>query len=164
MRSINVGGGVGIDYDAPDGNPIPDFEGFFSTIHKNLKQRDGQEVHFELGRSVVGQCGWLITRVLFVKSAASKKFVIVDAGMTDLIRPALYQAVHKIENLTSESMKSEMYDVVGPVCESSDTFAEGVLLSETRRGDLMAIKSTGAYGEAMSMTYNCRRLPQSLFF
>ncbi len=163
-KSVNVGGGIGIDYDNPDENSISDFKKFFDTIHANLRQRDGQEVHFELGRSVVGQCGWLITRVLYVKSTANKRFAIVDAGMTDLIRPALYQAVHRIENLTSQSERTEVYDVVGPVCESTDTFGEDVPMRETRRGDIVAIKSAGAYGEAMAMTYNCRKLPRSLFF
>lgn len=162
IASINVGGGLGIDYDNPDTHPIPDFKGYFETFHKYLRLRPGQELHFELGRSVVAQCGSLISRVVYVKEGLNKKFVILDAGMTALIRPALYQAYHKIENLTSDSEQKETYDVVGPICESSDTFAEGEKLPETRRGDIMAIRSAGAYGEIMASGYNCRPLPNSI--
>lgn len=162
IASLNVGGGLGIDYDNPDTHPIPDFKGYFETFHKYLRLRPGQELHFELGRSVVAQCGSLISRVVYVKEGLNKKFVILDAGMTALIRPALYQAYHKIENLTSDSEQKETYDVVGPICESSDTFAEGEKLPETRRGDIMAIRSAGAYGEIMASGYNCRPLPNSI--
>lgn len=163
IPTINVGGGLGIDYDNPDANPIPDFKTYFKIFHENLKLREGQELHFELGRAVVGQCGSLISRVVYVKEGIGKKFVIVDAGMTDLIRPALYQAHHKIENISSTSSKEEIYDVVGPICESSDTFGMEETLPETRRGDFIAFRSAGAYGEAMASGYNCRRLPGSLF-
>lgn len=158
LGSINVGGGLGISYDHPDREPIPDFEGYFSTYARHLRLRDGQTLHFELGRAVVGQCGTLITRLLYVKQGTHKQFAIVDAGMTDLIRPALYQAVHKIENVTS-TLPVETYDVVGPICESSDVFAKAVDLKGCRRGDLLAIRSAGAYGEVMASQYNCRRLP-----
>ena len=154
---INVGGGLGIDYEEPDGKPIPNFKDYFDTYADNLQLRDGQEVHFELGRAVVGQCGSLITKVTYVKKGHYKQFVIVDAGMTDLIRPALYQASHKIENLTSDA-PNEKYDVVGPICESSDVFAKDIMLNGTKRGDLIAIRSAGAYGEIMSSRYNCRDL------
>ena len=157
---INVGGGLGIDYNDPDSNPIPDFKAFFDTYANNLKLRPGQSLHFELGRSIVGQCGTLITKVLYVKKAAVKQFAIVDAGMTELIRPALYQAHHKIENLTSQSMTQEKYDVVGPICESSDVFDKDIMLPSTSRGDILAIKSAGAYGEIMASCYNCRHLPK----
>jgi diaminopimelate decarboxylase len=110
---------------------------------------------------VVGQCGSLITRVLYVKQGAVKQFAIVDAGMTELIRPALYQAQHKIENLSSTSTDKEKYDVVGPICESSDVFDKDLMLPTTQRGDLLAIRSAGAYGEAMASTYNSRQLPLS---
>lgn len=158
FKSINVGGGLGIDYDNPDKNPIPDFEGYFDAFRKNLILRPGQQLHFELGRAVVGQCGSLITRVLYVKEGLEKKFAIVDAGFTDLIRPALYQAHHKIENLTSDG-PVEQYDVVGPICESSDCFGEKEELNLISRGDLLTLRSAGAYGEIMAMQYNCRALP-----
>lgn len=161
FKTINVGGGLGIDYDNPDANPVPDFKGYFEAFHNNIKLREGQELHFELGRSIVGQCGSLITRVLYVKEGTEKKFAIVDAGFTELIRPALYQAHHKIENLTS-SDAIEIYDVVGPICESSDCFGQDEKLPKVKRGDLLALRSAGAYGEIMASQYNCRRLPQSL--
>lgn len=163
FRIINVGGGLGIDYDNPDGNPIPDFKGYFDTFKQNLKLRPWQELHFELGRAIVGQCGSLITRVLYVKNGTTRNFAIVDAGMTDLIRPALYQAHHVAQNLTSVSANTAQYDIVGPICESSDKFASAESLPETRRGDLLALRSAGAYGEVMAMQYNCRQLPQSHF-
>lgn len=155
---INVGGGLGIDYMNPMANPIPDFASYFSTYHQHLKLRPGQSVHFELGRAVVGQCGALITRVNYVKTGAVKQFAIVDAGMTDLIRPALYDAHHKMLNLTSDEPE-ETYDVVGPICESSDVFDKEIQLPRIHRGDLLAILSAGAYGEIMASCYNCRQLP-----
>ena len=158
VEHINVGGGLGIDYQHPNRVPIPDFKDYFNTYAKHLKLRDGQQVHFELGRAVVGQCGSLITKVLYVKQGTAKKFAIVDAGMTDLIRPALYHAYHKIENISSNSAP-EPYDVVGPICESSDVFAKQTELNQCERGDLLAIRSAGAYGEIMASQYNCRRLP-----
>ena len=158
VDNINVGGGLGIDYENPDGNPIPDFKQYFDTYAANLKLRKGQKVHFELGRSVVGQCGSLITKTLYIKQGEFKQFAIVDAGMTDLIRPALYQAHHKIENISSNG-EEKLYDVVGPICESSDVFAKQVTLRETKRGDLIALRSAGAYGEIMASKYNCRNLP-----
>ena len=159
VRNINVGGGLGIDYTHPNKIPIPDFKAYFDTYAKFLKLRKGQKLHFELGRSVVGQCGSLISRVLYVKQGTVKRFAIIDAGMTDLIRPALYQAYHKIENISSEG-SLHTYDVVGPVCESSDVFAKAVDLNECRRGDIVAIRSAGAYGEIMASQYNCRQLPK----
>lgn len=159
VRHINVGGGLGIDYEHPDKSAIPDFKAYFDTYAKYLKLRHGQQLHFELGRAVVGQCGSLITRTLYVKQGDTKQFAIVDAGMTELIRPALYQAVHKIENISS-NRPTEIYDVVGPICETSDVFAKDVLLNKTYRGDLLAIRSAGAYGEIMASQYNCRKLPK----
>ena len=159
VRHINVGGGLGIDYEHPDKSAIPDFKAYFDTYAKYLKLRHGQQLHFELGRAVVGQCGSLITRTLYVKQGDTKQFAIVDAGMTELIRPALYQAVHKIENISS-NRSTEIYDVVGPICETSDVFAKDVLLNKTYRGDLLAIRSAGAYGEIMASQYNCRKLPK----
>lgn len=160
IEHINVGGGLGIDYEHPDKHPIPNFSSYFNTYAKYLNLSDGQQLHFELGRAVVGQCGSLVTRVLYVKQGATKQFIIVDAGMTDLIRPALYQAHHQIENLNSREIL-EKYDVVGPICESSDVFAKDILLPKTHRGDLIALHSAGAYGEIMASQYNCRALPQS---
>ena len=160
VEHINVGGGLGIDYEHPDKHPIPNFSSYFNTYAKYLNLFDGQQLHFELGRAVVGQCGSLVTRVLYVKQGATKQFIIVDAGMTDLIRPALYQAHHQIENLNSREVL-EKYDVVGPICESSDVFAKDILLPKTHRGDLIALHSAGAYGEIMASQYNCRALPQS---
>ena len=160
VEHINVGGGLGIDYEHPDKHPIPNFSSYFNTYAKYLNLSDGQQLHFELGRAVVGQCGSLVTRVLYVKQGATKQFIIVDAGMTDLIRPALYQAHHQIENLNSREIL-EKYDVVGPICESSDVFAKDILLPKTHRGDLIALHSAGAYGEIMASQYNCRALPQS---
>lgn len=158
IKNINVGGGLGIDYQDPNGNPIPNFKAYFDTYAENLKLRPGQHLHFELGRAVVGQCGNLITRCLYVKKATHKQFAIVDAGFTDLIRPALYDAYHRIENLTSEA-PCETYDVVGPICESSDVFAKGYEMNGAQRGDLIALRSAGAYGEIMASSYNCRQLP-----
>ena len=163
IPSINVGGGLGIDYDDPEAHPIPDFKEYFQIFKDNLKLRQGQELHFELGRAIVAQCGSLISKVLYVKEGDEKKFVILDAGMTELIRPALYQAHHKIENLTSKSPIEKRYDVVGPICESSDTFGTDELLPTTKRGDIFAIRSAGAYGEAMASTYNQRPLPPAVF-
>ena len=159
---INVGGGLGVDYENPDRNSIPDFRRYFEAFYKHLKLRPKQKLHFELGRAVVCQCGSLITKVLYVKEGVNKKFVIVDAGMTDLIRPALYQAYHKIENITSDKAEEE-YDVVGPICESSDCFGKIVSLNQTRRGDIIALRSAGAYGEIMASQYNCRHLPQAYY-
>ena len=158
---INVGGGLGIDYQDPDRNPIANFKAYFKVFTQHLHLRPEQSLHFELGRSIVAQCGSLITRVLYVKQASVKQFAIVDAGMTELIRPALYGAKHKIVNLTSQAQQMEKYDVVGPICESSDVFDKELMLPITQRGDLLAIRSAGAYGEAMASTYNCRQLPLS---
>jgi len=159
VKHINVGGGLGIDYAHPNRVPVPDFKAYFDTYAKKLRLRPGQTLHFELGRAVVAQCGSLITRTLYIKQGTAKQFAIVDAGFTDLIRPALYQAYHKIENITSDG-PLETYDVVGPICESTDVFAKQTDLNKTRRGDLLAIRSAGAYGEIMASQYNCRQLPK----
>ncbi len=159
VKNINVGGGLGIDYKHPNRVPIPDFKAYFDTYAKFLKLREGQKLHFELGRAVVGQMGSLITKVLYVKQGTAKQFAIVDAGMTDLIRPALYQAYHKIENISSNEPE-ETYDVVGPICESSDVFAKAIDINKAHRGDLIALRSAGAYGEIMASQYNCRQLPK----
>lgn len=162
LEHINVGGGLGIDYHYPTRNPISDFAGYFKTFKSMLKLRDGQTLHFEPGRSITGQCGNLITKVLYIKEGVKKKFAVVDAGFTELIRPALYQAYHKIENITSEAA-IEKYDVVGPICESSDCFGKDVELNGSKRGDLIALRSAGAYGEIMASQYNLRKLPKAYF-
>ena len=158
LLHINVGGGLGVNYEHPNHLSIPDFEHYFDVFRHGLHLREGQTLHFELGRSMVAQCGNLITRVLYVKQGTHKKFIIVDAGMSDLIRPALYQAFHRIENLTSDR-EEEIYDVVGPICESSDVFVKDFAVSGAQRGDLLALRSAGAYGEIMASGYNLRRLP-----
>lgn len=162
ISSINLGGGLGIDYEQPDQNPIPDFKSFFDTIHNHIQIKDGQEIHFELGRSIVAQCGSLISRVLYIKHGIEKKYAILDAGFTELIRPALYQAHHVIQNLTGEGA-IDKYDIVGPICESTDTFGEDEEITTLKRGDIVAIRSAGAYGEIMSMNYNSRHLNESLY-
>lgn len=163
VPTINVGGGLGISYDVPDEYPIPDFKGYFQVFSSHLRLRPGQQLHFELGRSVVAQCGALISRVLYVKKGATRNFLILDAGFTELIRPAMYGALHAIENLSSQASEHSLYDVVGPICESSDVFATQYELPVTRRNDLVALRSAGAYGEAMASTYNCRPLVKSYF-
>lgn len=167
VRNINLGGGLGVDYDDPDENPIADFSTWFRTIQENIDRRKDQAVHVEPGRSLVAQCGSLISRVLFVKSGETKNFLILDAGMNDLIRPALYGAYHKIENLSAEQRTffptHQAYDIVGPVCESSDVWGAGRLLPLSVRGDLMVIRSTGAYGQVMASRYNMKNLAPSVF-
>jgi diaminopimelate decarboxylase len=160
LEHINVGGGLGINYEHPNHFPIPEFEAYFKIFRDHLHLQPNQTLHFELGRAVVAQCGSLISKVLYVKQGSSKKFAILDAGFTDLIRPALYQAYHHIENLSSD-LAVEPYDVVGPICESSDTFAKGFVLNQTKRGDLIALRSAGAYGEIMASQYNLRKLPKA---
>ncbi|MBE8720456.1 diaminopimelate decarboxylase [Sphingobacterium sp. Ka21] len=157
IKVINVGGGLGVDYHAPDENPIPDFEAYFDVFDKFLERNGQQEVHFELGRALVAQCGSLVSKVLYTKSGTKKHFLILDAGMTELMRPALYQAYHKIEKVGSDQyVKTVNYDVVGPICESSDCFGKEVPLPESKRGDLIAIRTAGAYGEVMASRYNLR--------
>lgn len=162
--NINVGGGLGVDYENPDANPLPDFSEYFELFSRHLHLRKGQQLHFELGRSIVAQCGALIARALYVKHGHTKKFLIVDAGFTELIRPAMYGAHHFTQNISAApGTPCETYDVVGPICESSDVFSKDEVLPETRRGDLIAFRSAGAYGECMASTYNCRQLPKSFF-
>ena len=164
LQIINVGGGLGIDYYDVDNNLIPDFKTYFDIFSKFLTVRPGQQVHFELGRALVAQCGSLMSRVLYVKKGVNTNFAILDAGMTELIRPALYQAYHKIQNLTPSPLASNMrYDVVGPVCESSDCFGKALDLPEIKRGDLIAIRSAGAYGEVMASNYNLREREKSIY-
>ncbi|HTB32215.1 MAG TPA: diaminopimelate decarboxylase [Bacteroidia bacterium] len=157
IENINLGGGLGVDYYHPDKNAVPDFENYFSLFRKFLKVEPNQKLHLEPGRAIVAQCGSLISKVLFVKKGVQTNFIILDAGMTELIRPALYQSYHKIENLSGAKRKeSDKYDVTGPICESSDCFGKAVDLPETKRGDIIAIRTTGAYAESMSLEYNLR--------
>ena len=162
LKTINTGGGLGVDYKTPKDNQIPDFEYFFGIYNQYLKLKPHQTLHFELGRSLVAQCGYMISKVTFVKEGLKTKFAIVDAGMTDLIRPALYQAKHFIENITSDK-PAEIYDVVGPICESSDVFDKGIELAETQRGDLLAFYTAGAYAEIMASQYNLRDMVHAVY-
>ena len=159
VQHINVGGGLGILYEHPNHFPIPNFKAYFATWREHIRLRPDQHLHFELGRAIVAQCGNLITRVLYVKRGENKHFAIVDAGMTDLIRPALYGAFHRVENISHPDNEEQSYDIVGPICESSDVFVEGYRIAAVQRGDLLAMRSAGAYGEIMASQYNLRRLP-----
>ena len=161
VGDINVGGGLGVEYEHPNHLPIADFKAYFDVFKRHLDA--SRPVHFELGRSIIAPCGTLISRVLYVKEGLYRKFAILDASMTELIRPALYHAYHRIENLTSDGPE-EKYDVVGPVCESTDVFGKGVELSQCHRGDYIAIRSAGAYGESMASQYNCHPLPESFIW
>lgn len=159
VPTLNVGGGLGVNYEQPDADAIPNFAAYFTIFKQELQLREGQSVHFELGRSIVAQCGSLISRVLYVKEGQAKRFVIVDAGMTDLVRPAMYGSLHQIDNLSHPEAPQAQFDVVGPICESSDVFASDYKLPTPKRGDLLAFRSAGAYGEIMASQYNCRHLP-----
>ena len=168
VKNIDLGGGLGIDYDEPDVNPVADFETWFGTIDRNLRRRPDQVVHVEPGRSIVAQCGSLVTEVLFVKKGENRRFLMVDAGMNDLIRPALYGSYHKIENLSAhyednDARENRVYDVVGPVCESADTFGKERLLAKSHRGDLIGIRSAGAYGQVMASRYNMRPFAPAVY-
>jgi diaminopimelate decarboxylase len=168
IKNINVGGGLGVDYHEPDSNRIADFAAYFKLFNDFLELLPNQKVHFELGRAIVAQCGTLVSRVLYIKKGVNTNFAILDAGMTELMRPALYQAYHKIENLSKKysehkpvseprtSNSGLKYDVVGPICESSDCFGKAVDLPETLRGDIIVLRTAGAYGEVMSSAYNLR--------
>lgn len=162
VEHLNFGGGLGIDYYHPNHLPIPSFDNYFAVFDKLLELRPGQQVHFEPGRSVVAQCGTLISRALYVKAGETKQFAILDAGFTELIRPAMYNAYHRIENISGDEA-TELYDVVGPICESSDVFGKDVELNKVHRGDFIALRSAGAYGEVMASQYNCRKLPKAYY-
>lgn len=163
-QHINLGGGLGINYQQPDENAIVDFESYFKVFNQFLELLPQQQIHFELGRAIIAQCGSLISRVLYIKNGLNTNFAILDAGMTELMRPALYQAYHKIENISKLTASThKKYDVVGPICESSDCFGKAIQLPETMRGDLIAIRSAGAYGEVMSSRYNLREEVRSVF-
>ena len=163
VGDINVGGGLGVNYQHPNHLPIADFAAYFDTFRMHLKLPMGTPVHFELGRSIVAPCGSLISRVLYVKQGTHKQFAIIDGSMTELVRPAMYRAYHRVENLSSDEPE-EVYDVVGPVCESSDVFVKEFAIDKCHRGDFVAIRSAGAYGEAMASHYNCHPLPEAFFW
>jgi len=170
VKVLNTGGGLGVDYHNPDTNTISDFEGYFKVFRDFLNVKPGQEVHFELGRALVAQSASLISRVLYVKNGKKKNFLVLDAGMTELIRPMLYQAYHKIENLSQESGSPEVgksegikYDIVGPICESTDCFQKDVEFPQSYRGDLIAVRTAGAYGEVMASGYNLRDIVGSVY-
>lgn len=161
---INMGGGLGVNYDNPDAEPVPDFRAYFDAFRRNLDVGDA-EVHFELGRAMVAQCGELISRVLFRKlNSAGNEVVIIDGSMSELIRPALYEAYHEIENLDARPDDvRKPYTIAGTVCESADIFATDRVLPELCRGDLVAIKSAGAYGASMASRYNMHDLPRTVY-
>lgn len=163
VKVLNVGGGLGVDYSFPDENAIVDFESYFQIFDDFLERREDQEVHFELGRAMVAQSGSVVSKVLYTKSGNQTHFVVIDAGMTELMRPALYQAYHKIEKIGEQSAEKQKYDVVGPICESSDTFGKSIELPLIKRGDLLAIRSAGAYGEVMASAYNLRKEIRHVF-
>jgi len=177
VKVLNAGGGLGVDYHHPDTNAISDFQSYFKVFKDFLNVRADQEVHFELGRALVAQCASLVSKVLYVKNGQKKNFLVLDAGMTELIRPMLYQAYHEIENVSRQSgvessesaQGSELntsdlkYDVVGPICESTDCFRKDVELPESFRGDLIAVRTAGAYGEVMASGYNLRDRVQSVY-
>ena len=164
LEHINVGGGLGVNYTDPDSELIPDFHAFFNVFKQFIELKPQQELHFELGRAIVAQCASLISRVLFVKNGIKTNFAIIDAGMTELIRPALYQSSHFVENISNyRQEKNHKYDVVGPICESSDCFGKALTMAQTKRGDLIAIRTAGAYGQVMSSTYNLRDLAKTIY-
>jgi len=174
VKILNTGGGLGVDYYHPDTNTIANFEAYFKVFKDFLNVKPGQEVHFELGRALVAQCASLISRVLYVKNGQKKNFLVLDAGMTELMRPMLYQAYHEVENISrqlavgSEQLAAGIgqtthYDVVGPICESTDCFRKDVELPESFRGDLIAVRTAGAYGEVMASGYNLRTRAESVY-
>ncbi|MBR5802337.1 MAG: diaminopimelate decarboxylase [Alistipes sp.] len=163
FRMVDVGGGLGINYDVPENEPIPNFASLFAIVREYLNVGD-KEVHFEFGRSIVGECGELIASVLFNKTTATgRRLLIIDASMTELIRPMLYGSYHNIENITSEEDVFKKYTVVGTACESTDVFDENISLKKSKRGDLLAIKSAGAYGRSMASEYNMHELPKAVY-
>ncbi|MBW8323383.1 MAG: diaminopimelate decarboxylase [Prolixibacteraceae bacterium] len=162
LEHINVGGGLGINYTDPKNESIPNFKAYFKAFNDHIKLKPGQQLHFELGRSLVGQCGQFITRVLYVKQGMETQFLIVDGGMTELIRPMLYKAHHQIVSLTSKQAEAK-YDVVGPICESTDVFAKGIQVNASQRGDILAIRTAGAYGQVMASAYNMRGPVKEIF-
>ncbi|MFI3279136.1 MAG: diaminopimelate decarboxylase [Rikenellaceae bacterium] len=160
---IDVGGGLGVNYDVPENEPIPNFASLFSIVNNYLKVGD-RDVHFEFGRSIVAECGELITKILYNKTTATgRRLLIVDGSMTELVRPAMYGSYHNIENVTAEDGVTKKYTVVGTACESTDVFAENISLKVSKRGDLLTLKSAGAYGMSMASRYNLHDLPGAIY-
>ncbi|MEO5560750.1 MAG: diaminopimelate decarboxylase [Dokdonella sp.] len=156
VASIDVGGGLGVCYRADADRP-PDAVAYVDVIRSELAGFDGR-ILLEPGRWLVAEAGVLLTRVIRIKHGEQRTFLVVDAAMNDLLRPSLYGAWHEIVPLCTELRAMTVYDIVGPVCESSDTFAEARELPECRAGDLLLILATGAYGASMASTYNSRPL------
>ncbi len=155
IRAIDAGGGLGIDYHGADSDPAAKLVEYAAALHRSLDGFRGRLL-LEPGRFLVAQAGALVTKVLHVKKNGSKTFVISDAAMNDLIRPALYQAHHEIVPVRSRSGKARPVDIVGPVCETGDFFARDRELKPVRPGDLLALLDAGAYGMAQSSNYNSR--------
>lgn len=161
LEYLNLGGGLGINYDQPERCPIPDFQGWMQALRKHLPTSFIDTIVLEPGRSIVGQCGQLIGEVQYVKNISTNPTAILDVGMTEILRPALYGAHHHI-TVNKDSLITENYTVSGPSCESSDTFGKSYQLPILERGDLVTIHSVGAYGSSMRLAYNLRkRLPVS---
>ncbi len=154
IRTLDLGGGLGIPYD-DNTPPLPDD---YAEVAKRETAGLGCQLIFEPGRMLVGNAGILVTRVMYVKESETRRFVIVDAAMNDLIRPTLYDAYHAIVPVKETSDAPQLVDVVGPVCETGDIFAEQRKLPLPKAGDLLALRSAGAYGASMSSTYNARPL------
>ncbi|MEX1192823.1 MAG: diaminopimelate decarboxylase [Brumimicrobium sp.] len=155
LQYLNLGGGLGIDYTNPQKNTLPNFEGWMNALRKFLPTDVVKTINLEPGRSIVGQCGQLIGEVQYIKHEESNPTAILDVGMTELLRPALYDARHKI-TVNKDELIVENYTVSGPTCESSDTFGCNHALPPLERGDLLIIHSAGAYGSSMRLNYNLR--------
>jgi len=160
IRYLDLGGGLGIAYRPNERSP--DIKSFIAAIREKIAPF-GLTLMLEPGRSVVGEAGILLTRVLLVKCNGTRRFVIVDAAMNDLIRPALYHAHHEIRAVEEEREQEHMEaDVVGPVCETGDFFARHRSIASVQAGDLLAIEAAGAYGFVLSSNYNSRPRPCEL--
>jgi len=153
---LDIGGGLGIDY--ADGNQLPPGITAYATLANNILGHLDCQIIVEPGRSLVGNVGILISRVIYIKEGERDRFLIIDAGMNDLLRPSMYDAYHEIVPVTLRKGKPISYQVVGPICETGDTFARNRKLSPLQAGDLVAIKNAGAYGAVMASSYNTRPL------
>jgi len=156
IKELDLGGGLGVPYHAGDAQP--DVTGFLKSL-KALLAGKRLRLMLEPGRSIVAESGALLSRVLYRKKSGEKEFVIVDASMTELIRPALYEAHHEILPLRESKFGTVKADVVGPVCESSDFLAEGRMVANVLPGDAVAVMTAGAYGFVMASNYNSRPRP-----
>lgn len=154
IQTVDVGGGLGVSYKTDESAPSP--ADYIAVLQDVLGDFDGEFV-FEPGRCISGDAGVLVASVVRVKQTGDKRFAVLDAGMSDLVRPAMYDAYHNIEALKG-GKASERYDVVGPICESADIFGKDRMLPELNEGDLIAIETAGAYGAAMASNYNGRPL------